>query len=52
MSRPGRKQARPLTDKEIIHLENFPQDTNTNLFNKFAVGTPFMQDTDGQTEGV
>ena len=38
MSRPGRKQARPLTVKEVCHLEACLNDTSMNLFDRYAAG--------------
>ena len=39
MNRPGRKQARPSTVKEVMHLESCLRDTSMNLFDRFAAGT-------------
>ena len=39
MNRPGRKQARPLTVKEVMHLESCLRDASMNLFDRFAAGT-------------
>ena len=38
MKRPGRKQARPLTVKEVMHLEQCLQDSSMNLFDRYAAG--------------
>ena len=38
MNRPGRKQARPLTVKEVCHLEACLNDTSMNLFDRYAAG--------------
>ena len=53
LQRPGRKQARPLTVREVSHLEACVVDTSLGLYDRFAPGAFLfavcMPDADGQT---